>query len=126
MTRNVNRTKETFDAYQEYKKLQRESYTDEFSFHEDVGDIVKEYTHWFIRENKFPYDLIFSKHDMLVPRRVISSYEDMTPEELEEYIMIRKEISGKYDGILENFTSAKSVQAHFHPHLFVWKKVDEK
>ena len=125
MSRHVNRTDKTYWAYQEYKKQQREGYKDEFSFHEDEAKIIKDYEHWFIRENKFPYDHIFEKHHMLVPRRVISSYEDMTKEEKEEYLRIREEVAHIYDGILENFPSAKSVHAHFHPHLFVWKNLGE-
>jgi len=124
MKRNENRTLKTYEAYQEYKRAQADKSFKDFSFHEDPSELVKEYEHWIIRKNKFPYDLLFEKHDMLIPKRLFGYSDEMTEDEKREYTMILDEVSSGYDGILENFTHARSVTAHFHPHLFTYKKID--
>lgn len=124
MKRNFNRSLESYNKYQEYKQEKTKAALEGFSFQEDKGVLVKEYKYWVIRENRFPYDAIFDVHHMLIPKRTFSHAEGMNQEEREEYEFILDEIADTYDGILENFNHARSVPAHFHPHLFTYRKIE--
>jgi len=122
--RNFNRSLDSYKKNQAYKAKKAQAELDGFSFNEDPGVLIREYRHWVIRENRFPYDAIFDKHHMLIPKRTFSHSRNMTENERREFEKILDEISEEYDGVLENFNHARSVPAHFHPHLFRYKKID--
>ena len=84
---------------------------------------LEQYNYWVIIPNDFPYDSIFSKHDLLVPKRSFNFIREATPQEREEYYEIKKGIDGSetYESIIENFSSTRSAKGHFHAHLVVWK-----
>lgn len=87
--------------------------------------IVREYTHWYIIKNNFPYDAVATRHDMLVPKRVFGSLSDATAVERAEYeeIISALEDEKMYDCIIVNFSKERSVHKHFHTHLIVWETV---
>lgn len=70
--------------------------------------------------NKFPYSSAFSRHDMLLPKRVISRKE-MNKQENDELAKILDELEPQYDVVMMNFRSKQSVKDHFHIHLLVYK-----
>lgn len=80
---------------------------------------LKEFTHWRILKNDFPYDLVAEKHDMIVPKRHVK--EDwLTDEEKSELFSIKEDnLIKNYDFTLEAF--GKSIPEHFHLHLIVIK-----
>ena len=81
----------------------------------------KEWEHWKIIENKYPYDRITKVHDMLVSKRHVKE-EDLTTEEKEEMFRIKKEyINPNYGYMFEPMIDNKSIPDHFHVHLIVEK-----
>lgn len=83
---------------------------------------LKNYKHWKIVKNSFPYDRIAKVHDMLLPLRHTNE-EELTLEELEELKNIKKEIlNSDYEFILEATNKRKSIPAHFHLHLIIVKE----
>lgn len=82
---------------------------------------LKTFTHWVIISNKFPYDRIASRHEMIVPKRCVKEYE-ITNEEWTEFRTIKENVIQKeYDFILEATIKKKSIPGHFHLHLVVVK-----
>lgn len=83
---------------------------------------VKEFTHWVIIKNDFPYDLLTTTHHLLIPKRTCADFEQMNKKEFAEFIKIRKEIANDYDCIMENFPRNRSVHTHVHFHLLEFKE----
>lgn len=86
--------------------------------------IIQDHDHWVVIPNDFPYDVICTKHDMLVPKRPFNYIREATDAERHEYYAIKKRLDseGQYESIIENFTQNRSNTGHFHAHLVVWKK----
>ncbi len=93
---------------------------------DDPDELIKDFVHWKIIKNKFPYDAIFSTHHMIVSKRIFSSTEEATAEETAEYLEIKQQLNneGFYDLLLENFHKNQSKPKHCHIHLLVWKVVE--
>jgi diadenosine tetraphosphate (Ap4A) HIT family hydrolase len=81
---------------------------------------IKTWKHWYMLPNKFPYSSAFSRHDMLLPKRVISR-KQMNKQENDELAEILDELEPRYDVVMMNFRSKQSVKDHFHIHLLVYK-----
>jgi diadenosine tetraphosphate (Ap4A) HIT family hydrolase len=81
---------------------------------------VKQWKHWYLLPNKFPYSSAFSKHDMLLPNRVVAR-SDLNKKEWDELGEILDELESSYDVVMMNFRSKQSVKNHFHIHLLVYK-----
>lgn len=117
------RTPKTAAAYKKFKeeKIAENGTTN----HLDLADekIIKEYTHWLIIENRFPYDAMTSVNHMLVPKRAFGEYKDTTEEERAEYHKIIEELAAGnyYDALVENFPRSRSLTRHAHIHLVRWK-----
>lgn len=115
----------TVEAIQNYKKVLEQRERDGISFlpiTEDEAICVFEY--WYIIQNDFPYDAVADIHHLLVPRRKdILNWSDLRREELEELLHLRETYCKEnYEMVAENMPSAKTVQNHFHLHLFVFKR----
>ncbi len=87
----------------------------------DKESIVKEYEHWVLMKNKFPYDRYFTKSDMLVLKRHVGEH-DLNDSERTEFISIKKELSDSYDSIIEHLPKQKSIPDHFHVHIIEFKR----
>jgi diadenosine tetraphosphate (Ap4A) HIT family hydrolase len=86
--------------------------------------VVKEYEHWFLMTNKYPYDRYFTKSDMLVSKRHVPE-QDLTKAELDEMReLIRSDLSTDYDSIIEHMPLQKSIPEHTHMHLVQYKRPD--
>ena len=82
---------------------------------------LQTFTHWKIVENKFPYDLIASKHDMLVPL-VHGTAQDITNDAWAELQQIRNDVINKhYDFWIEPTPHMRSIPNHMHIHVVVSK-----
>jgi hypothetical protein len=82
---------------------------------------VKSFNFWKVIENDFPYDLIASKHHMLVPLRHIPE-EGLNEDEIKEVKQIKEDlINSDYDWTIEATRKNKSIPDHFHLHLIVGK-----
>ncbi len=77
---------------------------------------IKEFNHWKIVNNRFPYDLIAKVHHILIPKRHVIEKE-LTEEEFKEFVYIKESYVSKegYHWILE--ATGKSFPGHFHVHL---------
>jgi diadenosine tetraphosphate (Ap4A) HIT family hydrolase len=106
------RKKESEKAYLEYKKKLPAGFCPMC----ERELLVKEYKHWIITKNRFPYDAITNKHDMLSPKRHIGEKEQLTFEEVKELREIEKTIEG-YTSIIYNLPQNQSVKGHLHYHL---------
>lgn len=108
------RTPETEERYAAVKKLRAPS---ECGICSDAT--LREFTHWRIIANRFPYDSIASVHHMVVPT-VHKPEESLTSEEWEELDAIKRTyIAEKYEIVLETMPTKKSIPDHFHLHLIV-------
>ncbi|MFT5036815.1 MAG: diadenosine tetraphosphate (Ap4A) HIT family hydrolase [Candidatus Azotimanducaceae bacterium] len=117
------RTEGTEAAYQAFKAL-RFSETgrcDDLVLDDET--VVREFEHWLIIENRFPYDAMTSVNHMLVPRRAFSDYYKADESEREEYHTIIRELAAEdyYDALVENFPRSRSITRHNHVHLVRWK-----
>ena len=84
-------------------------------------DSMKEFGHWRIVKNKFPYDNIADVHDMIVPKRHVTE-DDLSDEEWEEYKKLKSDyLNTHYDFIIEATHKIKSIPGHVHWHLIVAK-----
>lgn len=78
---------------------------------------IQEYKYWVLVENRFPYDSIFAKHDMLVTKREYGNRSEMRLAEYIDMMNILDSLNGKYHVIFENFSDRMSVKTLFHVHL---------
>lgn len=83
---------------------------------------IRDFTHFKIIPNTYPYDAICSEHHMLVPKRHVGHRYYFNQEEQDELFVIlrRLEREERYDAVLQNFTHQKSMTGHEHVHLLVF------
>jgi hypothetical protein len=81
---------------------------------------LREWEHWALIENAFPYSSAFSTHHMLVPKRVVSR-KDLSKQEQAELHIVLEELEPVYDCYLVNFPSKQSIVHHYHIHMLVYK-----
>ena len=113
VTCNGLRTEETTKRYIEFL----ESNTKKNCIFCDRELFVKEFEHWVILENRFPYDKIAQTHHMLAPKRHIAFEADLTLEERDEMIHIKQNELASYGFVLESVPRCSSIPDHFHTHL---------
>ncbi len=78
---------------------------------------LKVFKHWKIMENNFPYDIIATTHNMVVPLRHVRE-DELNSEEMEELLKIKNEVLHKeYDFFIEATYKIKSIPNHYHLHL---------
>jgi hypothetical protein len=86
---------------------------------ENKDELIKEFKHWKIIENKFPWDLIAKTNHLIIPKRHVI-YEELNSEEKEEFDLIKSEhVEKGYELMAEALV--KSVPKHFHIHLIILK-----
>lgn len=81
---------------------------------------LKEWKHWILIENRFPYSAVFKVHHLLVPKRIVGG-DELNQKEIKELFLITRELEEKYDCQLINFKSKQSIVNHFHIHLLTYK-----
>lgn len=121
------RSPETEAKYQEFKKAKRLAGADLYVFDLKEEVIIREFTHWLIIKNRFPYDNMTSVNHMLIPKRAFGDLLDASVEETAEYLEIKTILTNEayYDALVENFPRSKSVSGHVHLHLVRWKYTTE-
>ena len=87
---------------------------------------IKEFDHWRIIANDFPYDEIAETHDMVVLKRHASDTEINEEERLELDILKDSYIKEHYKYILEPTKGGKTIPGHLHLHLLVGHSKFEK
>lgn len=122
------RTKEGNRKYAESKKNGQNqlSTTDDGRIIYDVDKFscyIKEYQYWHMVSNEFPYDRVAEDHDLLIPKRVFATSQEMNDQERDELEQIKHELQSQYHCVVENL-SAKSILDHHHIHFIKWKGED--
>ncbi len=82
---------------------------------------IKNYKHWKLLENKFPWDRIAEVNHMIMPKRHVVSGKLNLAEKKEFEIIKEKFIEKEYDLIAEATQKKKSIPGHLHLHLIVLK-----
>lgn len=90
------------------------------------GESLKEFNHWRIITNDFPYDEIAEVHDMVILKRHASDKEINEEERLELEVLKDGYINENYRYILESTRGTKSIPEHLHLHLLVAHSKFEK
>ncbi len=86
--------------------------------------ILQRFTHWFLIDNRYPYDAAFTTHHMLLPYSRVSHRNELNEAELRELKEIFTYfVEPNYDVILDNTTKRRSVTDHYHIHLLTYKIV---
>jgi diadenosine tetraphosphate (Ap4A) HIT family hydrolase len=104
----------TKDTQEKYDLVSRRG-SDTFRF-DWKSELKEEFAYWVIIPNNYPYDAIFAKHDLLVPKRYFCEAEDMTEDEYNELLEIKSQLAEKYSSLFENLRNWRSVK-HYHLHL---------
>jgi galactose-1-phosphate uridylyltransferase len=86
---------------------------------------IREWVHWRIIENLFPYDAAFKAHHLLLPKRAVSESE-LSKEEKQELEKILIELTDSYSFWMVNFKAKQSIKNHFHIHLLTYKDTREE
>ena len=81
---------------------------------------LETFTHWKIRQNDFPYDLVAHTHHMLVPLRHVHEQE-LTESERTEFFELKYTALQLYELLLESTEREKSIPQHHHVHLIIGK-----
>ena len=82
---------------------------------------IREFKHWRIVKNIFPYDRIAKINDMLVSKRHTIDEKLTGAERKELNLLKRKYIDKNYEFIIEGTFKKKSIPEHFHVQLIVVK-----
>lgn|GEM_PF-366891 len=85
-----------------------------------IQEVIKEYTHFFILANKFPYT---ENHILIVPKRHILSVDSMTKAERKEFLYLRDLFMGifksKLGSAVEMLKETKKPDKIEHLHLHI-------
>jgi hypothetical protein len=82
---------------------------------------IKEFEHWVIIPNEFPYDAISTTNHMIATKRAVAfDWRLLTLEEEKEIDMLKETyLNEHYDVVWENLPKGQTVPAHFHLQLLV-------
>jgi hypothetical protein len=82
---------------------------------------IKEFAHWRIVENAFPYDAVARVHHMLVSKRHVST-EQLTDEERLDFEEAKKGyVYDHYEFMIEPVPKQRSIPEHSHLHILIAK-----
>lgn len=101
----------------EYNKI-KTTISNDSCFICDRELLVKEYNHWLLLENRYPYKE-FKKHYLLCPKRHINRRGILTKEENEEYVGIMLKFSRK--GYVWMWNPEEKSSFKYHRHCQVGK-----
>lgn len=89
----------------------------------ELVDSIKQWDHWRLIKNDFPYDAAFRVHHMLLPKRaaVTSRFELNDAERKELDHIVKTLVHPEYDMLFENSPHRQSVRSIYHLHLVIYK-----
>ena len=129
ITKTFIRTEKTMDAY--FKNLKDvedgkvKSFMDQLDEISKTGEgVIKEFKHWFIIENAFPYDMFAEiNHLLLTKEKKSFSWDNVSQEEKDELELLKKTyFAENYDVVYENLSSSQTQPGWFHLHLLKLKR----
>ena len=84
-------------------------------------EALRDFEHWKIIQNEFPYDVLAKVHHMIVPRRHTTE-SGLSEAERTELLAIKDDYIHKtYEFLMEATHLTRSIPEHFHLHLVVVK-----
>ncbi len=88
--------------------------------------IIKEFDHWFIMVNNFPYDAVAEINHMIVTKRHITfDWKLLNNQEKLEFQILRDTyLKENYDVIYENLPSGQTQPGWFHLNLLKLKRTN--
>jgi hypothetical protein len=121
ITRTFLRSDEMMSTYMQVMKEREEKGIKYNPFKEPP---IKEFTHWVILENQFPYDAIAIVSHMLATRRNVPlDWKLLNKEEIEEFNELQETyLKEQYDVLWENLPKGQTIPGHFHLHLLVLRR----
>jgi len=88
------------------------------------AESIETFTYWRTIPNKYPYDAVTQKHEMIIPIRHCTE-KDLTEVEKNELKELKTTfINDHYIYLIEALPNSKSIPGHHHLHLVVPKTVD--
>ncbi len=124
ITKSFVRTEETMNKYIQ-KIIERRDLSIPINpFLDYKSEMIKEFKHWVIIQNEFPYDVIATTHHMIATKRPIAfDWQLLTKEEEREMDFLKETyLNDNYDVVWENLPRGQTVPVHFHLHLLVLKR----
>lgn len=124
LTTTFLRSHETESRYLEQRKRRVHDPKNNPPFEPRIDNAIREFDHWFIIENDFPYDAIATTHHLLFTKRKVAfEWDLLTQEEREELEYLKKEFfNNEYDVFYENLPKGQTLRSHFHLHLLILKR----
>ncbi|MCD8528164.1 MAG: HIT domain-containing protein [Candidatus Pacebacteria bacterium] len=124
MTTTFLRTPETEARYFAQRKLRMEQPDRYPPFSPTLADALREFDHWFIVENDFPYDAIATTHHLIFTKRHIPfEWALLNQAERDELEHLKKTVfATEYEVLYENLPKGQTVPTHFHLHLLILKR----
>lgn len=121
ITRTFLRTDETMTRYMQ---IDEERKAKNIVFDPYENPKIKEFTHWAIVNNDFPYDAVATTSHMIFTKRSIPfDWKLLTKEEKEEFEHLKETyLKDNYDVVYENLPKGQTIPGHFHLHLLVLKR----
>lgn len=85
---------------------------------------LQEWQYWRLIENRFPYDMIFDVHHLLIPLSGATDRDRLFQNEADELrdIIANMDRDNAYDALMDNFQGRRSVLGLYHIHLVTWHK----
>ena len=124
MTKTFARSDATMAQYIQMTKERQDSGVEINPFKDWRSQTVKEFEHWVIIPNKYPYDAIATVNHMITPKReVLFDWRLLTQEEEKELNILKETyLNENYDVVWENLPKGQTIPTQFHLHLLVLKR----
>lgn len=126
ITRTFLRSNEMMNTYAATMKERQEKGIQINLYLDGLTKTIKEFEHWMIIPNDFPYDAIATVNHMILPKRAVSfDWQLITDDEKRELELLKQTyLSENYDLVWENLPKGQTVPGNFHLHLLVLKRED--
>jgi len=124
ITRTYLRTDEGMNNYMRISD-ERKLTSEKVKIFTDWQDsLVKEFKHWVIINNEFPYDAIATTSHMIATKREVAfDWNLLNEEELKEFTGLKNTyLKENYEVVWENLPKGQTQPGHFHLHLLVLKR----
>jgi len=79
--------------------------------------VIFDFDDWLVIRNDFPYDLLYRKHHLLIPKVAFSKFTDISRVSQVRYHVILSKLEEHYDLYFVNMAKNRSVRSHWHCHL---------
>ena len=112
----------TNETHEKYRKFREDGFLDK-GCNLCSANSIKDFEHWRIVENLFPYDKIAKIHNMIILKRH-ARFEELNESEKIEFESLKAGyINDEYEFIIEPTLKKKTIPLHMHLHLIVPKEL---